>query len=326
MRLPSPVRSSSARARVGAATLAVALVMTVAACGSDSGSGNSSSATPSASASSTAAATASAADVAALKSVTVAGDLGAAATLTFDKPFTVSAPVARVVDKGTGAPLVDGQLMTIEYVTVSGADGSSLYDSWTVDSPETMTVGATGIDSFDEVLAGQKVGVRVLLAFPDTDSTTLIALEVVSAKDIPTRAEGEAVAPVDGLPTVKLADDGAPSITTVAGDPPTSLVAQPLIKGSGKVVASGDNLIVKYSGWLWNGTSFDSSWDAGSTFPVTIGTGQVISGWDTGLVGQTVGSQVLLVVPPAEGYGNTDNGSIPAGSTLIFVVDILDAS
>ena len=60
--------------------------------------------------------------------------------------------------------------------------------------------------------------------------------------------------------------------------------------------------------------------------PGTIGAGRVIAGWDQGLIGKTVGSQVLLVVPSDLGYGYSGNGSIPGGATLIFVVDILDAS
>ncbi len=108
--------------------------------------------------------------------------------------------------------------------------------------------------------------------------------------------------------------------------PPTELVVQPLITGTGPAVESGQNVTFQYSGWLWDGTPFDSSWENGSPFTTTIGAGQVIQGWDQGLVGQPVGSQVLLVIPPALGYGDTEQGAIPAGSTLVFVVDILDAS
>ncbi len=114
---------------------------------------------------------------------------------------------------------------------------------------------------------------------------------------------------------------------TATGTAPTSLVVQPLIQGTGAKVASGQTVVVNYSVWLWDGTKFDSSWDRGATFPVqNIGQAQVIDGWNQGLVGQTVGSQVLLVVPPSLGYGATAQGSIPANSTLVFVVDILAAA
>ncbi len=102
-------------------------------------------------------------------------------------------------------------------------------------------------------------------------------------------------------------------------------MAQTLIKGDGPAVAANDVITVQYSGWLWDGTAFDSSWTNGTPFQTQIGTKSVIEGWDKGLIGQTVGSQVLLVIPPSLGYGDQESGTIPANSTLIFVVDILAA-
>ena len=89
-------------------------------------------------------------------------------------------------------------------------------------------------------------------------------------------------------------------------------------------------MVVKYTGWLTNGKQFDSSWDRDSTidadlFSDSSGQHQVIEGWQKGLVGQTVGSQVLLVIPPDQAYGDKEQGSIPANSTLVFVIDILAA-
>ena len=112
------------------------------------------------------------------------------------------------------------------------------------------------------------------------------------------------------------------------GDPPTGLVAQPLIKGKGREVLAGQKINVHYTGALWrNGKVFDSSWKSGKSFNLPIGTGQVIAGWDEGLVGQTVGSQVLLVVPPDKGYGagGQPSAGIKGTDTLVFVVDILGA-
>ena len=122
-----------------------------------------------------------------------------------------------------------------------------------------------------------------------------------------------------------LADSGEPSLTPVSGAAPTTLVVQPLIKGTGAAVQTGQTVTVQYTGWLWDGTQFDSSWSTGSPATFTLDTSSVISGWVDGLTGQTVGSQVLLVIPPDKGYGANAQGSIPANSTLVFVVDILDA-
>ena len=116
-----------------------------------------------------------------------------------------------------------------------------------------------------------------------------------------------------------------PSIEAVEGDAPTEPVVQPLVTGSGPVVQTGQTVTFQYSGWLWDGTPFDSSWSRGAPFALQAGAGQVIEGWDTGLLGQNVGSQVVMVIPPELGYGDQDNGTIPPGSTLVFVVDILDA-
>lgn len=306
-------------ARVVTAAVAATLTLGLAAC---SGDGDAS-ASPSATTTTDAAASV-AADQAALEEVTLSdAAAGEEPTITLPStPFVVTNLVARLVQDGDGAELTDGEQMSVHMTVISGADGSATGSTYSGNS-EVLTVGNTSIPALDEAIAGAHVGARLLLALPATDATQVYALEIVDA--VPARAEGEAVAPVDGLPTVTLGDDGTPSLTPATGDAPTTLVVQPLIKGAGATTQTGQQLTVKYTGWLWDGTEFDSSWDDGTTFTVTLGSGQVIDGWDQGLVGQTVGSQVLMIIPPDLGYGDTDNGSIPAGSTLVFVVDILDA-
>jgi FKBP-type peptidyl-prolyl cis-trans isomerase len=80
---------------------------------------------------------------------------------------------------------------------------------------------------------------------------------------------------------------------------------------------------VNYTGWLEDGTKFDSSIDRGQTFDFTIGAGNVIVGWDEGVAGMRVNGARLLVIPPSLGYGSTANNSIPANSTLIFEVQLV---
>ena len=284
--------------------------------------------------------TASPEDVAALEAVQVEGELGAAPTLTFDQPFEVTADVARVASEGEGDALEDGQEISMHYIAVSGADGSELGSTWSTDEPQTLTLGdETIVPSLGEALAGQNVGARILFARPGapaveaTDEapaqeavpSTILAIEIVGARTLPTRAEGEAVEPAAGLPVVTLAENGEPTIEVPEGTAePAELVVQPLIRGTGPVVEAGQNITVHYKGTLFDGTVFDTSW-SGAPFPTPIGQGQLIAGWDEGLVGQTVGSQVLLVVPPEKGYGAEGMGDIPADATLIFVVDILAA-
>ena len=286
--------------------------------------GTSATASPSPSA----AATASAADIASLAAVKVDGPFGSAPTITLTQPFTVSTTVARVVTPGTGEDLKKGQALQINYVGVNAKDGSAVGDNFKT-KPDVFVLGEADLmAAINNVLVGQKVGVRALVAVVDTtnQTTTVLSMDVISAKSILSRAEGTTVAPVDGLPAVTLASDGKPSVTLPAATKPAALVAQDLITGAGPVVQSGQTITVHYTGWTWDGNAFDSSWDKGSTFSTTIGSGEVIKGWETGLIGKAVGSQVLLVVPPDQGYGTTANGPIPGGSTLVFVVDILNAS
>jgi FKBP-type peptidyl-prolyl cis-trans isomerase len=312
------VRRTTTARGLAAATLALALTFTLAACSGDSGDSPSASATASGGVD-------AAADKAALAKVKLKGDAGKEPTVTLpSKPFNVTGFVARLVEDGDGAAIEDGQNLSVQMLVVDGKDGKTQGSTYKDNAPETLTAGATTITELDKVLADAHVGARVLLALKAQDMTQVYALEVIDAKTIPARAEGEPVAPAAGLPAIALDDTGAPSITPVAGDAPAELVVQPLIKGSGPAVADGQKVTVKYTGWLWDGTKFDSSWDSKSTFPFTVGAGQVITGWDKGVAGQTVGSQVLLVVPPAEGYGDQDKGTIPPNSTLVFVVDILD--
>jgi peptidylprolyl isomerase len=107
-------------------------------------------------------------------------------------------------------------------------------------------------------------------------------------------------------------------------------VAKTLIKGSGPKVVKGEFVIAQYTGYIWRTKAvFGSSWSSGSPFGFVIGASpeQVIPGWDKGLEGQTVGSRVILSIPPAEGYGSAGNSDagIKGTDSLVFVVDIVDA-
>jgi peptidylprolyl isomerase len=148
-------------------------------------------------------------------------------------------------------------------------------------------------------------------------------------------ASGSTVAHGGGaLPSVTepTAAGTAPTVTMPASSvkPPTSLQVQTLIKGTGPKVSAGDYVVAQYVGYIWRtGKVFDSSWSRKTPFGFEIGANptQVITGWDTGLEGQTVGSRVLLVIPPKDGYGSTgaSTAGITGKDTLVFVVDIIDA-
>jgi peptidylprolyl isomerase len=117
------------------------------------------------------------------------------------------------------------------------------------------------------------------------------------------------------------APDGRPGIIVPDTEPPTDLVVQTLIKGNGEEVTGDAPVRVHYTGLTWaDGTVFDTTWDAE---PKSIDLDTMLPGFAEALIGQTVGSQVLVVIPPDQAYGDQAQGQIPADSTLVFVVDIL---
>jgi peptidylprolyl isomerase len=113
--------------------------------------------------------------------------------------------------------------------------------------------------------------------------------------------------------------DMGKTITTSDG-----LQIQDITVGTGAEAKSGDTITVNYLGTLTNGTKFDSSYDRNQPFTTQIGVGQVIKGWDEGMVGMKVGGKRKLTIPASLGYGSQDMGSIPPNSTLIFEVELLN--
>ena len=267
-------------------------------------------------------------DVKAVDAIEVSGPVGKEPKVEFKAPLEVSAPTFRVVDEGTGEELVEGAEVTINYLVIAGKDGSTSGSTWKTKEPETFKLGAPEYDLLNDRLIGQKVGMRLLMASTAMDQTIQVTMvevtKVEAAEAVPTRAEGTAVTPEEGLPAVELADDGQPTVTIPKDyKAPTDLVVQPLIEGDGAEVTKDQTVTVQYAGCLLDGTSFDSSWSRGA--PTSFPLNGVIPGWTNGIAGQKVGSQVLLVVPADQAYGEQEQGGIPANSTLVFVVDILDA-
>jgi peptidylprolyl isomerase len=116
-----------------------------------------------------------------------------------------------------------------------------------------------------------------------------------------------------------------PTLTFPEGAAPAELEVQVLSRGDGALVEAGDDLVVHYLGQTWGGHVFDNSYDRGSSINFPIGVGAVIAGWDEGLVGQQIGSRVLLSIPPHQGYGDrgVPQAGIKGGDTLVFVVDVV---
>ncbi len=105
---------------------------------------------------------------------------------------------------------------------------------------------------------------------------------------------------------------------------PSGLKYQDLVVGSGTIAEPGMSVSVHYTGWLTDGTKFDSSLDRGQPFTFTLGAGNVIRGWDEGVAGMRVGGKRKLTIPAELGYGDRGAaGVIPAGATLVFEVQLL---
>ncbi|GAA3482292.1 FKBP-type peptidyl-prolyl cis-trans isomerase [Streptomyces yanii] len=119
-----------------------------------------------------------------------------------------------------------------------------------------------------------------------------------------------------------------PEIDLPEGDAPTELTIRDLIVGDGLEAKPGRVVQVHYVGVIFeSGKEFDTSWDRGQTFKFAVGGGKVIKGWDRGVRGMKVGGRREIIVPPRLGYGNqSPSPLIPAGSTLVFVVDLLSVA
>ncbi|MGZ4636288.1 MAG: FKBP-type peptidyl-prolyl cis-trans isomerase [Oryzihumus sp.] len=282
-----------------------------------------------------------------LDSVTVAGDAKAPTLTLKTKPLTVKKTVTKVVRPGTGPSVTKDEALTTNYLLVNGKDGKQL-DSSFGKAPARMDLSSGKLlTGLSKGLLGQKVGSRVLVAIPPADGfatngnpqigigandTMLFLVDITAAGKPLTRATGTAVAPKAGLPTVVMGKDNheAAKITVPKSAPPKTTVVQPLIQGKGNVIKAGQLVRFSYTGVIYrNGEMFDSSArtkEGYAEFP--IGVGQLIPAWDKHIVGQRVGSRLLMVIPPADGYGakGQPSAGIKGTDTLVFVIDLLDAS
>jgi len=318
------------RLRLLPIALVPAVVLGLAAC---SGSGSSgSSATPSASSSASAAAITSCPDPgSASKAITVSGPVGGttAPTVTFDKGLSAKKPQASTVVKGTGTSLKDGDYAQVSYSVYEASDAKKLGTiGFDQGNPQVLSVGGTG---FGALLACATVGDRIAAVGQSSALGFNTGGEIVVVADVvaqtPTKSTGTPQPQDPKLPTVKDKADGEPEITIPKGvAAPSKTQVEVLKQGDGAAIADGDTALVQYKGVLYDGgKEFDSSWSKGVPTTFTISEGSLIKGFVTGLVGQKVGSQVLIVATPEDAYGDTprEGSGIPKNAPLVFVVDIL---
>jgi peptidylprolyl isomerase len=210
---------------------------------------------------------------------------------------------------------------------VDGRTGETFDSSFARGAPIAFSLDQV-VPGFSKGLVGQRQGSRVVIAMPGSDGydpsggnpqagievgdTLIFVVDLVTVQLA--GPEGTTVKPKAGLPTV--------TVKKGQTDPPTGLQVQPLIKGKGKKVGENDQITFDYRWVRWSdGKLLEESY---STEPATAALSGLLPGMVKGLTGQTVGSRVLLVIPPAEGYpdGNP-SPSVGPGETLVMVVDLL---
>ncbi|KAB1660179.1 peptidylprolyl isomerase [Pseudoclavibacter chungangensis] len=264
-----------------------------------------------------------------LANVLVSDDVGSAPQVTVGELNGLGDEVEYATTvEGDGAAITPDDVLLIDLVVIDGQTKQEQTPYATLGQPITLSSPDTipfFVDVFDGVPSGSRVVAVVPGAVLEPGSTSPVApvVMVADVRTTPTVAWGTPAEPTQQLVQVSEGADGAPTVTIAEGaQAPTDLVLDTIRTGDGAVVADGDSVVVQYTGLLFtDGTVFDTSWDRG--LPSQFATGNVVDGFRQALVGQTEGSRVIAIVPPSLGYGEQEQTGIPAGSTLVFVVDVL---
>lgn len=275
--------------------------------------------------------------------VTASGAFGSAPSVDFPTPLRSESAQSAVIDAGDGEQIAAGQIVDFQVSLFSAVSGElitqSAYDD--AQAPLRRTAGAD-TDLLAETLQCATVGSRLaatgtvedVFGGPVAEAGLDAADPVVLVFDVQAaylgRATGTPQLGASGIPAVVTTPEGVPGVTIPDEAPPTELRAHTLVLGDGAPIAEGDRAVLHYTGLLWSTkTIFDSSWERSAPVTFTIASFEddpngVVPGLAAGLIGKTVGSQVIVVIPPELGYPEGQSpASIPVGSTMVFVVDIL---
>ncbi|MFJ6679557.1 FKBP-type peptidyl-prolyl cis-trans isomerase [Microbacterium sp. NPDC091382] len=265
--------------------------------------------------------------------VDVSGAQGSPTAKTTD-PVYVTKTAYTDLATGKGTPITtDKQDVQVGITLLNGATGQTV-----LSAPSRLiqlSILEQTFPTIAKALDCTRPGARVVSAIPAKDLDPALveqigltkgqaAVLVIDVNTVFLPAANGVPQYVDGsnIPTVVLAPDGTPGVIVPDAAPPKDLVVKTLKKGDGEKITAESTPRLQYTGVLWKtGEVFDSTWEKGS--PVTLSMKNVVKGFADALEGQTVGSQVLVVIPPSLGYGDKASGAVPAGSTLVFVIDVL---
>ncbi|HEX5858779.1 MAG TPA: FKBP-type peptidyl-prolyl cis-trans isomerase [Microbacterium sp.] len=278
------------------------------------------------------------AGTAAEKFVTVSGDTDSAPSVDFYSPLRAEKTSFEDVEVGTGTALTDdAQLVVLDLTIINGSDGETLFET-AYDGSNAQVLSrsewTTPVPGLGDALDCATEGSRIVTVIPpdEIDPNTAAtlglsegdsAVAVVDVRKVylPKANGADQFVEGQGMPTVVRASDGTPGIIIPDATAPDEVVVEVLKKGDGEVVTGDAPVRVHYTGVTWDGDEpFDSSW---GSKPVSLTVEGVVEGFGQALEGQTVGSQILVVIPPEFGYGDQEQAEIPANSTLVFVIDIL---
>jgi hypothetical protein len=270
---------------------------------------------------------------------------GAVPAAEFEFPLVAEGDQAQV-HGGEGERARSGDTVDADYVVYSGKTGALITSSYADPSqpmaaanPLRLTAGGDSVlaDAVDCAAPGSHVVLTTTIAElfgPNAASAEMditpadTAVVVLGVSDVrPGRAEGNPKPGVQGMPAIALAEDGRPGVTFPGSPAPAELTVMQSIEGTGEPVAEGDTVLLHYTGIIWETHEvFDSSWEKGSPTEMTIDDASLIPGFVDAVVGQPIGSQVVVSIPQELGYSDptTRPASIGEGEHLLFVIDILD--
>lgn len=273
----------------------------------------------------------------------ISGELGAPPKIDWKGQMDAGEIESKTLVEGDGAELATGDQVMLNFTVGNGYSQEQTFSSYDEEpSGQLLTLDDQLSPLFREAIVGHAIGSRVAVlagaeeAFGPTGNAALgignadavlLVIDLSSGVlDKPTGAQQPAPA---WAPTIVF-EKGEPTGFDFSGTPePTdALQVGALIKGEGAEVTKGQTIVVNYLGQVYGGEApFDEVYTK-EPYSRGIGIGQFVKGWDDGLVGQTVGSRVLLAIPPELGYGEEGNkgAGISSTDTLYFVVDILAAA
>ena len=275
-----------------------------------------------------------------LDGIDATGGFGEAPEVTVPFPWAIDSTKTKILVQGTGATVDTVGYVDVNYYGVNARTGEKFDDSYSRGSSMSFPLNGV-VPGFSKGLTGQKVGTRLIIAMPGADGydsqggqsdagieigdTLIFVVDILKTQF--SQPTGTTVTVSDSsLPTVT-GDLESPTVTIPSGNPPSTLVVQPLITGpdANVVVAQGDGLVVDYAEYIW-----DTGKMVRQTYgfsPLRGNLSDTIPGWQQALVGQPLGSRLLLVVPPDQAYPQgAPKIGIPQGSTMVYVVDILFSS